>query len=85
MCMQMQLVSSPDPQFPVYWWSGDETIVSNLEASCYCGGCGKEYQDETEDVEVWIGCDMCESWYCMSCEGLTDPPEVDMYICTKCQ
>ena len=65
--------------------AADPSTVSDLEASCYCGGCGKEYQDETEDVEVWIGCDMCESWYCMSCEGLTDPPEVDMYICTKCQ
>ena len=63
----------------------DPSTVRDSEASCYCGSCRKEYQDETDDVEVWIGCDMCESWYCMSCEGLTNPPELDMYICSKCR
>ena len=48
----------------------------------YCGTCGKEYQDETDDVEV--GCDLCEEWYCISCEGRINPPESDVYICTKC-
>ena len=63
----------------------DPSTVRDSEASCYCGSCRKEYQNETDDVEVWIGCDMCESWYCMSCEGLTNPPELDMYICSKCR
>ena len=24
---------------------------------------------------------MCEQWYCGSCEGLSVPPEIDIYIC----
>ena len=59
--------------------------VPSSSESCFCGTCGKEYRDETDDVEVWIGCDMCEEWYCISCEGLIYPPESDIYICTKCR
>ena len=27
---------------------------------------------------------MCEQWYCGSCEGLSVPPEIDIYLCMKC-
>jgi len=36
----------------------------------YCGQCGKKYDDATEQEELWIMCDMCDSWYCGDCEGL---------------
>ena len=53
--------------------------------SYYCGTCGKEYEDESEAEELWIGCDMCKQWYCGSCEGLSVPPEIDIYLCVKCR
>ena len=46
------------------------TQQENDSNSYYCGTCGKEYEDESEAEELWIGCDMCEQWYCGSCEGL---------------
>lgn len=29
-----------------------------------CGGCGKFYGEVTDEVETWICCDLCESWFC---------------------
>ncbi len=69
--------SAPTPSSPV-------TGKSCPDEACYFGVCGKEYVEQTDTVEVWIGCDMCDVWYCLSCGGLTDAPESD-YICTKCR
>ena len=29
----------------------------------YCGACNGTYEEETEDVEDWICCDGCETWF----------------------
>ena len=29
----------------------------------YCGACNGPYEEETEDVEDWICCDGCETWF----------------------
>ena len=29
-------------------------------------------------------CDLCEQWYCASCEGLTEEPTNETYICSSC-
>ena len=58
------------------------TITTTSEY--HCGQCAK-YQEETEKEELWIGCDVCDKWYCGSCEGLLLPPVIDVYICTKCR
>ena len=49
-----------------------------------CGTCAKEYKEQTDNEELWIGCDLCELWYCGSCEGLETAPEIDVYLCIKC-
>ena len=52
----------------------------------HCGQCARQYQEAAEEEELWIGCDMCDKWYCGSCEGLRSHPLTDVYICTKsCQ
>ena len=67
--------------------SGDEQSQqpsSEGEISqCFCGSCGMEYVDETDKPEVWVGCDLCEQWYHLSCENLEEPKS-DQYICRKC-
>ncbi len=50
-----------------------------------CGSCAREYREETEEEELWVGCDVCDHWYCSSCEGLQSPPCTDTYICIKCR
>ena len=53
---------------------------------CFCGDCGRAYQEETDEPEVWIECSMYEQWFHAECEKLTCLPQLeDNYICLKCQ
>ena len=45
--------------------------TTSAGSNYHCGKCGKEFTDETDEPELWIGCDMCDRWYCSTCEGLT--------------
>ena len=56
---------------------------SREDTEYYCGMCGKQYIEETDTEELWIACDMCDSWYCAVCENVTVIP-TDAYICSKC-
>lgn len=38
-------------------------IVENTR-SYFCGTCGKDYNEEDDSGELWIGCDACDHWYC---------------------
>ena len=49
-----------------------------------CGVCGKEYEEETIEPELWIACDHCNLWFHCTCEGLVEPPQDDTYTCSKC-
>ena len=60
------------------------TSQSRTDSQYFCGKCGKEYLEEADEEELWIACDMCENWFCSSCEGLQSPPISNIYICTKC-
>ena len=53
--------------------------------SCYCGQCGLEYIEETEELESWVACDLCEHWYHFSCENIVNVPTEEIYICMKCK
>ena len=33
------------------------------EEECLCGVCGVAYESETEEEELWIGCDSCTQWF----------------------
>ena len=43
-----------------------------------CGTCEKVYQKEADKDKLWIGCDVCDKWYCGDCENLSLPPDVDI-------
>jgi len=38
----------------------------------YCVVCYQEYQEFTESVEKWIGCDLCDRWFHFQCTGITE-------------
>ena len=48
----------------------------------YCV-CGEEYLDLTDEIQQWIGCDSCDSWFHCQCVGVVDSiPE--RFLCSKC-
>ena len=59
----------------------DESIQLESELY-YCGICNGAYQEETEHVEKWIGCDKCEAWFHWSCVNICEKPL--KYLCNNC-
>ena len=45
--------------------------------------CGGVYEEETNEVEIWIGCEQCDSWFHVTCLGL-DSSDPEDYICDAC-
>ena len=56
---------------------------SQKELQDYCGTCGKDYYNCSESG-FWVACDLCDRWYCSSCEHLSSEPTTDYYMCIKC-
>ena len=46
-----------------------------------CGICGAAYSDETEEMEFWVGCDTCDSWFHGTCINVAPDNEPEKYIC----
>jgi hypothetical protein len=42
--------------------------TDNETVEDYCGTCTKKYE-ETNNDDLWIACDMCDKWYCNTCEN----------------
>lgn len=43
---------------------------SESESSAKCGVCDQEWQEETDEVETWIQCEMCEVWFHCHCQNI---------------
>lgn len=64
----------------------DQDEEDENEEECLCGVCGELYEDETDEPQIWIQCDLCGQWLHCSCEQLSAPPPPESsYICVKCQ
>ena len=45
-----------------------KTTTTKQELIVYCGECGEMYEEETEEVQKWIACDvMCSNWFHWIC------------------
>ena len=55
------------------------------EKSVKRGVCSKDWQEETEEVEDWIQCEMCEEWYHWQCQTIFGSVAPEEFVCTKCQ
>jgi hypothetical protein len=49
----------------------------------FCGVCGSVYEDETDEVERWIACDNCSTWYHWTCVNVTLEPS--SFVCAHCE
>uniref|UniRef100_A0A1X7SE16 PHD-type domain-containing protein n=1 Tax=Amphimedon queenslandica TaxID=400682 RepID=A0A1X7SE16_AMPQE len=47
-----------------------------------CGVCCVIYEEETDEVERWIGCDFCSTWFHWECVNIVVEP--DSFKCTLC-
>ena len=47
-----------------------------------CGVCQAVFEEETEESDMWIGCEECDTWFHWTCVGITIEP--DTYTCTTC-
>lgn len=46
--------------------------------------CGEEYLSVTNEVQDWIGCDSCSSWFHFECVGVTPESLPESFICSQC-
>ena len=49
----------------------------------FCSG-GDEYLSITDEIEQWIGCDNCDSWFHCECVGVNPHSIPDSCVCSKC-
>ena len=61
----------------------DDNGTINDDNEEYCGVCGILYEEETDEIEKWIACDVCEMWYHRECANIVEEPE--SYICVNCE
>lgn len=54
--------------------------TTTRESEYQCGVCHSVYQDFTEEEELWIACDSCDSWHHLTC--LVVP---ETFICSNCE
>ena len=52
------------------------------ESNYQCGLCYMPYQEFTDACELWIGCEICDTWFHFTCLGITTAP--DVFLCPKC-
>lgn len=52
--------------------------AAETEDIYYCGYCGGQYEEETEECEFWIACEACDCWFHGVCVGIAadNEPEV---------
>ena len=56
--------------------------ASNESEEEYCGVCGDLYEEETDEVEDWIACDLCNRWFHWHCVSITTEPS--SFVCISC-
>ena len=50
--------------------------------ACKCGVCGQVYEELTEEVQNWIACDKCQTWFHFECVGIDCVPQ--NFLCSLC-
>ena len=49
-----------------------------------CGICSEPYQDFSDAVQDWIGCDLCDSWFHFVCVGVNSMCVPEKFYCNEC-
>ena len=58
----------------------DSSVASGgLDEDGHCRICGILHEDETDEIEQWIACDKCSTWYHWKCVDVVVEP--DSFVC----
>ena len=57
---------------------------SKTEDQTYCGVCNGPYKSVTEEVQDWICCDHCETWFHYTCARINTSAEPESFLCKDC-
>ena len=57
---------------------------SAAQEACCCGACGDIYEEETDEVEEWIACDNCETWFHFACVQINPVHVPEQFFCLEC-
>ena len=49
---------------------GDNLLSDDDDNEEYCGVCGTLYEEETDEIEKWIACNDCGTWYHWKCTNI---------------
>jgi len=62
-----------------------ESAQSNCSTDSvyYCGMCNVQYVEFTEEVEKWICCEGCETWYYFVCVGVDNDKIPQDFVCEQ--
>ncbi len=58
--------------------SGEDN--SKTEDQTYCGVCNGPYKSVTEEVQDWICCDHCETWFHYTCARINTSAEPESFL-----
>ena len=54
------------------------------QTATYCGVCEGLFEECTDEVEYWICCDKCNTWFHGDCVNITAETEPDNFYCDPC-
>ena len=62
------------------------TREKKMKVEKTCGICGQEWEDITEEEELWLDCGMFGGWFHAKCIGYNDREDLDdiNYVCDIC-
>ena len=57
---------------------------STSQEAYYSGACGDIYEETTDEVEEWIACVNCETWFHFSCVQINPVHVPEQFFCSEC-
>ena len=88
---EMAKANLPPPEEVGFWFDHLKTIREERKrgakkaANRHFCSCGDEYLSITDEIEQWIGCDNCDSWFHCECVGVNPHSIPDSFVCSKCK
>ena len=61
-----------------------EEKTGESEDTYSCGISSEPYQDFSDAVQDWIGCDLCDSWFHFVCVGVNSMCVPEKFYCNEC-
>ena len=61
------------------------TLEAQASEVCKCGVCQAVFQEETEEEELWVGCEACVRWFHAVCVNIDIQCVPEKFFCPFCK